>query len=128
METVGYLGDVQFGVLQEKRCFHEEHLVDVVDDGAPCDLTNHAGEIDGGDVELVGIEGDVVMSNIMTGQQTNEADEDFLHTLGRLAVYDGTVLRILQVEQEYGIEHAQHLTFIYMVGMQITDDFAHFCD
>ncbi len=128
MEMVGYLGDAQFGDLQQKRCFHEEHLVDVVDDSAPRDLTDYAGEIDGRDVELVGIEGDVVVFGIMTRQQTDEADEDFLHTLGCLAVNDGTVLSILQVKQEYGIEHAQHFTFIDMVGMKIADDLTHFRD
>ena len=124
MEVVSNLGDAQLGGLQQKRCLHDEHLIDVVDNGAPRDLTNHSGEIDGRDVELVGIEGDVVMFNIMTGQQTNEADEDFLHALGRLAVYDGSLLGVLQVKQEDGIEHAQHLTFIYMVGMKIADDLA----
>ncbi len=39
-------------------------------------------------MELVGIEGDVVVLGKVTGQQTDEVDEDFLHTLGRLAVYD----------------------------------------
>ena len=32
---------------------------------------------------------------------------------------------VLQVEQEDGIEHPQHLAFINMVGMQIADDFSH---
>ena len=38
-----------------------------------------------------------------------------------------TVKTILQaiIEQEYGIEHAQHLAFIDMVGMKTVDDFAH---
>jgi len=72
-------------------------------------------------MELVGIEGDVVVLGKVTGQQTDEVDEDFLHTLGRLAVYDGTLLGILQVKQEDGIEHAQHLAFIDMVGMNIAD-------
>ena len=39
-------------------------------------------------MELVGIEGDVVVLGKVTGQQADEVDEDFLHTLGRLAVYD----------------------------------------
>ena len=126
METVGYLGDAQSGGLQQKRCFHEKHLIDVIDNGAARDLTNYAGEIDGRDVELVRIEGDVVVLGKVAGQQTDEAYEDFLHALGRLAVYDGTILGVLQVEQEDGIEHAQYFTFIYMVGMQIADDLAHF--
>ena len=128
MEVVGYLGDTQLGGLQQERCFHEEHLVDIVDNGAPRDLANYAGEIDGRYMEPVGIKGYVVVFCKVTGQQTDEADEDFLNTLGCLAMYDGTVLSVLQVEQEDGIEHAQHLTFIYMIGMEIADDFAHFHD
>ena len=63
-------------------------------------------------MELVGIEWDVVVLGKVAGQQTDEADEDFLNALGCLAVYDGTLLGVLQVEQEDGIEHAQHFTFI----------------
>ena len=77
-------------------------------------------------MEPIGIERDVVVLSKVAGQQTDETDEDLLHTLGCLAVYDGTLLGVLQVEQEYGIEHTQHLAFINVVGMNITDDFAHF--
>ena len=128
MEVVGYLGDAQFGGLQQEGGLHEEHLVDVVDNGAACDLTDDSGEIDGGDMELGGVERDVVVLGIMAGQQTDEGDEDFLDALGRLAVKDGTILGVLQVEQEDGIEHAQHLAFVDVIGMQIADDFAHFRD
>ena len=126
MEVVGYLSDAQFGGLQQERCFHEEHLIDIIDDGAPRDLTNHAGKIDRGDMEPVGIKGYVVVLHKVAGQQTDETDEDFLNTLGRLAMYDGTLLGILQIEQEDGIEHAQHFTFIDMFGMKVADDLAHF--
>ena len=68
-------------------------------------------------MELVGIERDIVMFYKVVGQQTDEADEDFLDALGCLTVYDGTLLGVLQVEQEDGIEHAQHLAFINMVGL-----------
>ena len=95
MEVVGYLRDAQLGGLQQERRFHQQHLVDIVDDGAPCDLTNHAGEIDGRDMEPVGIEGDVVMLGKVTGKQADEANEYLLHALGRLTVYDGTVLGVL---------------------------------
>ena len=105
MEVVGYLGDAQLGGLQQERCFHEEHLVDIVDNGAPRDLANHAGEIDGRYMEPVSIEGNVVVFCKVTGQQTDEVNKNFLHALGCLAVYDGTLLGILQVKQEYGIEH-----------------------
>ena len=67
MEIVGYLGDAQFGGLQQICCFHEEHLIDVVDNSTACDLTNHAGEIDGGDMKPVGIEGYVVVLGKVTG-------------------------------------------------------------
>ena len=128
MEMVGNLGNAQFGGLQQEGGFHQQHLIDIVDNGAASDLTDYSGEIDGRDMKLVGIERDVVVLRKVAGQQTDEADEDFFHTLGRLAVYDGTILGILQVKQEYGIEHAQHLTFIYMIGMKIANDFAHFRD
>ena len=123
---VGYLGDAHRGGLQQEGGLHQEHLIDKIDDGAARDLTDHTGEIDCRDVELVGIERDVVVLSKVAGQQTAEADEYFLHTLGRRAMYDGTLLGVLQVEQEDGIEHAQHLTFIDMVGMNIADDLAHF--
>ena len=42
-----------------------------------------------------------------------------------MAVHDGALLGVLQVEQEDGIEHPQHLAFVDVVGMQIADDFAH---
>ena len=60
-------------------------------------------------MEPLCIERDVVVLGKVLGQQTDEADEDFLHALGCLAVYDGTLLGVLQVEQEDGIEHPQHL-------------------
>ena len=46
MEAVGNLGDAQWGGLQQKGGLHQQHLVDVVDDGAAGDLTDDAGEID----------------------------------------------------------------------------------
>jgi len=125
MEAVGNLGDAHRGGLQQEGGLHQEHLIDVVDDGAAGDLTDDAGEIDGGDVELGGVERDVVVLHKVAGQQTDEADEDFLDALGRLAVHDGVLLGVLQVEQEDGIEHAQHLTFVDVVGVQVADDFAH---
>ena len=76
-------------------------------------------------MEPFGIERDVVVLGKVAGQQTDETDEDFLHALGCLTVYDGALLGVLQVEQEDGIEHAQHLAFVNMVGMQVADDFAH---
>ena len=79
-------------------------------------------------MELVGIEGDVMVLCKVAGQQTDEAHEDFLNTLRRLAVYNGAILGILQVKQEYGIEHSQHFPFINMVGMKIADNLPHFRD
>lgn len=122
---VGYLGNAQLGGLQQEGGFHQQHLVNIVDYCAASDLTDHSGKIDCRDVELVGIERDVVALQEVSGQQTGEADEDLLHTLGCLALHDGTLLGILQVEQEDGIEHAQNLAFIDMVGMEIADDFTH---
>jgi len=45
MEAVGYLSDTQLRSAKQEQGFHKEHLVDVVDDGAASDLTDHAGEI-----------------------------------------------------------------------------------
>ena len=61
----------------------------------------------------------------MAGQQADEADEDFLDALGRLAMPDGALLGVLQVEQEDGIEHPQDLALVDVVGVQVADDFAH---
>ena len=66
-------------------------------------------------MKLVGIERDVVVLYKVAGQQTDEANEDFLHALGRLALYDGTLLGVLQVEQEDGIKHTQHLSLVDMI-------------
>ena len=125
MEVVGYLSDAQWGGLQEEGGLHKEHLIDKIDNGAARDLTDYSGEIDGRDMEQAGVERDVVMLGKVAGQQTSAADKYFLNSLGRLAVYDCTLLGVLQVEQEYGIEHTQHLAFIDMVGMNTVDDFAH---
>ena len=106
MEVVGYLGDAHWGGLQQEGGLHQEHLINKIDDGAARDLTDYSGEIDCRDVELVGVERDVMVFYKVAGQQTGEADEYFFHALGCLAVHDGTLLGVLQVEQEYGIEHA----------------------
>lgn len=90
MEVVGCLGDAHRGGLQQEGSLHQEHLIDIIDEGASSDLAYLAGEIDRRDVELDGIERDVV------------------------------ALGVLQVEQEDGIEHSQHLAFIDMVGMKIS--------
>ena len=125
MEAVGYLADAQLRGAQQERGFHEEHLVDVVDNGAPRDLADDAREVDGADMKRGGVERDVVVLGEMVGQQTDEADEDLLDALGNLAVDDSVLLRVLQVEQEDSIEQAQHFGFIDVVGLQVTDDFAH---
>ena len=64
--------------------------------------------------------------NEMFGQQTDESDKYFLDAFGNLIMNDDMVLRVLQVEQEDGIKQAQHLVFVNVVGLQVTDDFAHF--
>ena len=90
-------------------------MIDIVHNGAACDLTDHAGEIDGRDMELAGVERDVVVLYKVAGQHADEADEDLFHALGRLALYDGTLLGVLQVEQEDGIKHTQHLSLVNMI-------------
>ena len=46
MEVVGNLGDAHRRGLQQEGSLHQEHLIDIVDNGAARDLTDHAGEID----------------------------------------------------------------------------------
>ena len=61
MEAVGYLRDAQLRGAQQEGGFHEELLIDVIHDSAPRDLADNAGEIDGGDMEHGGVEGNVVV-------------------------------------------------------------------
>ena len=70
METVAYLGDAQFRDAEKERSFHQEHLVDIVDNCAATDLTDYAGEINCRDMELVGIERDVMVFRKVLGQQS----------------------------------------------------------
>ena len=126
MEAVGYLGNAQFRGSQQERGFHEKHLVDVINDGVPCDLADDSREIDGADMERGGVEGDVVVLSEIVGQKADETDKDFLDALGNLVMNDDTILRVLQVEQEDGIEQAQHLSFVDVVRLQVVNDFAHF--
>ena len=50
MELVGDLGDAQRGLVQEEGGFHQQQLVDVINDGAAArHLTDDAREIGGGD-------------------------------------------------------------------------------
>ena len=48
MEAVGNLGDGEGGGLQQPGGFHQQHLVDVVGDGAATHLTDDAREVGGG--------------------------------------------------------------------------------
>ena len=41
METIGYLADAQLGGLQQESGLHQEHLIDIINNGAALDLTNH---------------------------------------------------------------------------------------
>ena len=50
MKAVGYLGDAQLRGAQQERGFRNEHLVDVVDHGAPRDLADNTREVDGADM------------------------------------------------------------------------------
>ena len=69
MEAVCYLGDAQLGGSQQERGFHQKHLVDIVHNGAATDPTDHAGEVNCGDMELVGIERDVMMLRKVSGSR-----------------------------------------------------------
>ncbi len=55
MEVVGYLGDAQLGGLQQERGFHQQHLIDIVDHGAACDLKDEEEDLywSQGAVELI---------------------------------------------------------------------------
>ena len=54
----------------------------------------------------------------MVGQQTDKADEDFLHALGRLAVYDGPLLGVLKDEEEDLFWSQGALELIEKIGTQ----------
>ena len=69
-------------------------------------------------MELAGIERDVVVLHKVAGQQTDEADEDFLHALGCLAVYDGTLLGVLKDEEEDLFWSQGALELIEKIGTQ----------
>lgn len=125
MEAVGDLLDAEVGCAQQEGGLHHEHLVDIVDDGAACDLADDAREIDAGDVEPGGVEGDVVMFGEVLGQQAYEADEYLLDALRDLSVRNGFCLGIQQVEQEDGVEHLQNLRLVDVVGMKVSDNLVH---
>ena len=76
-------------------------MVDIINDRATGDLADNPGQINGTDAEPGGVERNIVVLDIVVRQQSNEVDEDFLHALWRLAVNDGTLLRVLQVKQEF---------------------------
>ena len=76
-------------------------------------------------MERRGIEGDVAMFGKVQRQQADETDEDLLDALRCFMIDDGMLLGILHVKQKCGIEHAQNLAPVDVVGMQVADDFAH---
>lgn len=134
METIGYLADGELGGAQKEGCLHEEHLVDIVYDCAPRNLTHYSREIDIGDVELGGIETYVVMLGKVEGKETLEAYEDFLHTLRNLIEgvvrlqhsVDYSVLHVLQVKKKDGIKHLKYLNLIDMIGVEVGDNLTQF--
>ena len=108
MEAFRDLGDAQRGLAQKECGFHQQHLVDVVDDGATArHLTDNAREICGGDTQLGSIEAYVMMLNKVAGQQVKESEEDFLDTLGKAVLSDTVLLDGGEVGEEKVIEHAQ---------------------
>lgn len=125
VKSVSNLGDAHRCGAQQERGLHQQHLADIVDDGATRYLTDDTREIDRRDVEPRGIEGNVAVLGKVLGQETDEANENFLYALGRLPASDGLLLGVLHVEQEDGVKHTQHLTFIDVVGVQVDDDFTH---
>ena len=86
MQAVGNLDGGLVGIAQQPRGLHEQHLVDVVHHRAARDLAHDAREVDGRDAELGGVEGDVVVLNVMLRQQAQEADEELLGALGGVAL------------------------------------------
>ena len=125
MQTVSYLVDAEPGGAQEEGCLHEEHLIDIVDDGAPGDLAHYAGKIDIGYVELRCIEAYRVFFGKVLRQESHEAYEDFLYALGHVTLLYCVVLHILYLKQEDSIEHLEYLSLIDMVGVQVVYYLAH---
>ena len=125
MEAVGYLIDAEWRGAQQIGRFHQQVLIDVIDDSATSDLPDDTGEIDSRDVEGRGIEGDVVVFRKMLREQADETEKDLLYSLGHLTLAEGFLLCALNVEQEDGIEHLQYLSLVDVVGVQVADDLAH---
>ena len=61
MQTICNLIDTQFGGFQQEGRFYHEHLVDIIDNSAPSDLTDDTREIDWGDIKFGGVERDVMV-------------------------------------------------------------------
>ena len=126
MELIGDLGDAHRGLTQQERGFHQEHLVDVVDDGtAARHLADDAREVGGGDAEMGGVESDVVMFHEMLGQQTEESEEDFFDALGESVLADAVLLDGGEVGEEEIVEHPQALGSVRQSRLLILNHHVH---
>ena len=93
MELVGNLSDTQRGLAQEEGGLHQQHLVDIVDDGATArHLADDAREVGGSDAEFGGVEADVVILSEVLGQQSQKSEEDFFYALGEAVLSDAVLL------------------------------------
>ena len=109
MQAVGYLDNGEWGLLQQVGGLHQEHLVDVIDDGTAWDLPDNLWEIARCDAELWGIESNVVMLGEVDGHKTKEIEKQFLDALREPAVADSAFLDSVQFKQKQANEYRQSL-------------------
>lgn len=110
------LGYALVGSQQQPRGFHQEHLVDIVNHRSSRDFLDDSRQIDGRDVELVGIERNVVVLNKMLRNEANEVNEQFFRPFQMIIlVYFLLFPNVHQIEQEHRIEHLQAILLEQMV-------------
>ena len=105
---LGYLCDAERGLAQKECGLHKKQLVDVVHHRTTArHLTDDTREVGGGDTQFGGVKTDVVVLDEMLGQQTEEAEEDFLDALGEAVLADTVLLDVGKVSEEEVLEHPQ---------------------
>lgn len=124
-EAVGDVGDGEVGAFQEPRCFHQEHLADIVADGAPRHLPDDAREVGRRDAEFRRIKSEVAVFDEVPGQQAHKGNVDIDRSAAEMRGADGAFLHVAEVEQEEGEEHLRGFGAEAMLRILIINNFAH---